>query len=235
MPKIKNINYYIGNEKKVTTIHYETNADTFYLSLPIEMFSIAELFIAEKQAELDLRHPRKPHSPSSGGEYTYGGVDAIKRRLETRSQSELEVLLREYVKFYEENKTKKRKVIVADFEYKSDDIRWSRSGDYNDGGYSWIKFKYWISTEYNNNGKLDYIDEATGKSLRDVRCRPDYYKIIPYTEESEQFMKNFYEAMNALMKKIGKYCGSTPALLDTISKGMMLLGSPVKDKDKLHG
>ncbi len=234
MPKIKNIYYYICNEKKVTTIHYATNEDCFYLSLSTEMFCVAELFIAEKQAELDLRHPRKPNSPSSGGGYTYGGVDTVKRRLETRSQSELEKLLQEYVKFYEKAKTAKRKVIVADFEYKSDDIAWSRGGNYQDGGYSWIKFKYWIANEYNNNGKIDYINDEDGKSLREVRYRPDHYKILPYTEESEEFMKNFYKAMNELMKNIGKYCGSTPKLLETISKGMMLLGAPPDDKKKLH-
>jgi hypothetical protein len=234
MPKIKNINYYIGNEKKVTAIHYETNGDSFYLSLPTSMFCIAELFIAEKQVELDLRHPRKSNSPSSGGEYQYGGVDVTQKRLVTASQSELEKLLKEYVSFYEKAKTAKRKVIVADFEYKSDDIRWSRGGDYQDEGYSFIRFKYWVATEYNNNGRIDYINDADGKSLRHARYRPDYFKIIPYSEESELFMKNFYEGMNQLMKNIGKYCGSTPALLNTISKGTMLLGSPPDDKKKLH-
>lgn len=233
MPKIKNINYYIGKEKKVTAIHYETNGDSFYLSLPTSMFCIAELFIAEKQAELDIRHPRKP-SEGGGGKYTYAGVDTTNKRLVTASQSALEALLVEYVKFYEKAKTEKRKVIVADFEYKSNDIAWSRGGNYQDAGYSFIKFKYWIATEYNNNGMIDYINDEDGKSLREVRYRPDQYKIIPYSEESELFMKNFYKAMNELMKNIGKYCGSTPKLLETISKGMMLLGSPPDDKKKLH-
>lgn len=202
MARLRKLNFKIGGVLIETELTYSAKERRFATKIPSEYMIFTDTKKGKECCSL-VQFGRSYSSRAWG--FAADTEDEVIKKCE------------DYIEYYEAESTVIEKVILYDLDYSSKNVEWNK-GSRHDGGASRISISYRIAEVYIIDKERKYF--VDGREER-VYGRKD--PEIPYTPEAEKFFEDLVEAMETLMKKLGKYIGSEQVLLETIEGNVKLL------------
>lgn len=219
MAKIRTVIHKVNGKHVEFQVHYAAKYKRFEIRLPEEM----EAYVDSSNGTAS--------TPTAG------------------SEEELETRLRDFIARYETHKMVQRKIIAYRIERSSKNIEdpndcygWNRNSV---RGAASIRFEYHVLFERTVDGRTSFMQEEEQEYddkgnryeeprmiLRHSMLDQDEYHVIDWSPKAEEFMANFYGAMEALMLKIDRFLGTPEAAIAAMQKGIQLLAPPTKTRPR---